>query len=471
MTNDGLACSASSCPARPARRSIALRGALCAWLAACAGPALAWGNHALSTWPALDGMPELERLAPVRVESLEAFVSAQAAALEKLLDEQEEWARQNVQAYPQRPDALRFTAGGAKDAVELRQRFVAALRIAPESRLTLYLQRLPGESGGGRDGERPRLASRDVTTLARDHVVDKATYVALREGESVAPIAVLATASDEPDYGLDIGLWADNGTAHGATYGFGKQPFGNPALEFGTQAPFHMGFYHESPIIYAAAGFLKRTFPEYRIHLWKTLAGHALRSGHEYWGWRFAGWALHYLQDLTQPYHARVLPDVGTVRMLWINALHMAGWPGARNRAVTLVSNRHLALENFHRTALIAGYREAAGAGPLTAALAGHGRADDAPAYRDDTPRTVVARRAADAADALDRTIAAALPSRYVDDPGFEFGASEEGVDLNALLRREAPDKREALVRALTPLMAEYGAQTRAFVRALLPPR
>ena len=468
MMKGGMARSAST---GPARRSIAVRGALCAWLAAFAGGAQAWGNHALGTWPALDGMPELARLAPVRVESLEAFVTAEAAALEKLLDEPEAWARQNVPAYPQRPDALRFTAAGAGNVAELRRRFVAALRIAPESRLTLYLQRLPGAPDERGDAGRPALASRDVTTLARDHVVDKATYVALRDGETVAPIAVLATASDEPDYGLDIGLWEDNGTAHGGAYGFGKQPFGNPALEFGTQAPFHMGFYSESPIVYAAAGFLKRTFPEYRIHLWKTLAAHALRSGHEYWGWRFAGWALHYLQDLTQPYHARVLPDVGTVRMLWINALHMAGWPGARNRAVTLVSNRHLALENFHRTALIAGYREAAGAGPLTAALAGHGRADDAPAYRDDTPRTVVARRAADAADALDRTIAAALPSRYVDDPGFEFGASEEGIDLNALLRREAPDKREALVRALTPLMAEYGAQTRAFVRALLPPR
>src|SRR5690606_23689473 len=341
----------------------------------------------------LNGMPELARLAPVRVESLEAFVSAEAESLARLLDEQEAWARRNVPDYPWRPDALRFPATGAWDPAELRRRVVAAPPLAPGSRRALYLQRLPGEPGDGRDGDRPTLASRDVTTLARDHVVDKAKYVALREGESVTPIAVLATASDEPDYGLDIGLWADNGTAHGGAYGFGKQPFGNPALEFGTQAPFHMGFYHESPIIYAAAGFLKRTFPEYRIHLWKTLARHALRSGHEYWGWRFAGWALHYLQDLTQPYHARVLPDVGTVRMLWINALHMAGWPDARHRAVRLVWNRHRALENFPRTALIAGYREAAGAGPLTAALAGRDRADDAPAYGDDSPRTVVARR------------------------------------------------------------------------------
>src|SRR3990172_2835445 len=71
-------------------------------------------------------------------------------------------------------------------------------------------------------------------------------------------------AADEPDYGMDIGLWDDNGTAYGKAYGFGKQPFGNPALEFASQAPFHMGFFHESAIVYKAAGVLRRTYPEDR---------------------------------------------------------------------------------------------------------------------------------------------------------------------------------------------------------------
>ena len=454
---------------------IAIGAGLLAIFAAASGHALAWSNHALNTWPALAAMPEIGRLAPVRVESLDAFLAAEAPRLEAVLDAQERWSREHVPAYPARPDALRFAAAGATEPGELRRRFVAALRIAPDARLGLFEQRLPEQSADQRADDRAALPAHAVTTLARDHVVAATRFVALREGETVAPIAVLATASDEPDYGLDIGLWEDNGTAHGRAYGFGKQPFGNPALDFGSQAPFHMGFYHESAIVYAAAGFLKRTWPEYRIHLWRTLALHALRSGHDYWGWRFAGWALHYLQDLTQPYHARVLPGVSTARMLWINALYLAGWPGARDRAVTLVSNRHLALENFQRTALLAGRRDHVSAAPLTAALAGDARADargdDASSYRDDSPRTVVARRAAAAADALDRTIAASLPSRYVDDPGFEFGASEEGIDLNALLGRDDPAKHAAMVGALVPLLTEYGAHTRAFVRALLTAR
>jgi hypothetical protein len=87
--------------------------------------------------------------------------------------------------------------------------------------------------------------------------------------------------------------------------------------------------------------------PEYRIHLWDSLAALALRTGHPYWGWRFAGWAMHYLQDLTQPYHARVLPGVGVAGMLWINTLDLAGIHRPKADAIALVTNRHLALENY----------------------------------------------------------------------------------------------------------------------------
>jgi len=442
-------------------------GVLLAACSLCAAPALAWSNHALATGPALAAMPELAGLGPVKVESLESFLAAQGASLEKVLDDEERWAREHVPAYPPRPDALRFVVAGANDAAELRRRFVAAVRISPNVPLSLYLQRAPGAPAD--DGRAP-MPAREVTTLPRDNAVDAVQFAALREGEQVSPIEVAATASDEPDYGLDIGLWEDNGTPQGRVYGFGKQPFGNPALDFGTQAPFHMGFYHESRIIYAAAGFLKRTWPEYRIHLWKTLALHAFRTGHDYWGWRFAGWAMHYLQDLAQPYHARVLPDVSTVRMLWINALYMAGWPDARNRAVTLVSNRHLAFENFQRTAMLAGHHERGRAAALFDALAGAGAAAD-PKYDDDTPRAAVSLRSSGAADALDRTIAASLPARYVSDPSFEFGASERGIDLFASLSRDDPAGRDALARALAPRLADFGAFTRAFVRSLLAAR
>ncbi|MCL4183417.1 MAG: hypothetical protein KJ011_08210 [Burkholderiaceae bacterium] len=477
---------AARCALTPADRMRRLARVATGLLAcAFAAPVLAWSNHAPNTWQALKDMPAFTQLQPVKAETLEAFLAAEAPRLEALLDEQERWAREHVPTYPPRPDALRFVAAGADAPGELRRRFLAAIRVAPDVRLALFAQRMPGQAADGR----PSLVGGQVSTLADDEVVGETPYIALAEGEAVSPLAVVATASDEPDYGLDIGVWEDNDTAYGRTYGLGRQPFGNPALSFGTQAPFHMGFYHESAIIYAAAGFLKRTYPEYRIHLYSTLAQHALRTGHDYWGWRFAGWALHYIQDLVQPYHARVLPGVSTLRMLWINALDIMGWPDAKNRAITLVSNRHLAFENFQRGAILAEYRDRGSAGPLLRALAGAGPADERasaggggtagqagtgggagaqPAFDDDSPRMRVARRSADAADAVDRAVAQALPPRYVDDPTFEFGVDARGIDLYAQLGESTPAAREAMLRVLTPLMSEFGVHTRALVHALM---
>ena len=119
----------------------------------------------------------------------------------------------------------------------------------------------------------------EVTTLRRANTAREGVFLQLHAGESVAVLDVLASATSEPDYGMDIGLWENNGTAYGKVYGFGKQPFGNPALEFAGQAPFHMGFFHEAAIVYKAAGFLRRTYPEYRIHLWQSLAIYALQTG------------------------------------------------------------------------------------------------------------------------------------------------------------------------------------------------
>lgn len=429
-------------------------------------PAWGWSNHVLVTRPALAALPAVAGLAPVRVESIESFLVAQGPELEPVLDEAEQaWQAQGPDCAP-RPEALRYRVDEAADAAELRRRFLAAVRVAPEARLALYVQRGPGTADAG---TARRLPATTVTQLPDDEALGTITFEALAEGDELAPLDVLASASDEPDYGLDLGLWEDNGTPQGLAYGFGRQPFGNPALVFGSQAPFHMGFWHESRIIYAAASFLKRTCPAHRVALWQALAKHALRTGHDYWGWRFAGWAVHYLQDLAQPYHARVLPDVGTVRMLWINALHMAGWPRLRDEAVTRVSNRHLAFENFARTALEAGARGEPATGVLAAALGGDGTED--PPWTEDSLRKVVAGHAAAAADELDRVIATALPRRYVDDPSFDFGASGERVDLFALLSESDPAGRDALANALAARLAEAGRHTRAFVRELLEER
>lgn len=422
--------------------------------------ALAWSNHALCTWAAVSAIPQMQAMSPVEVERLERFLVAEREGIATLLEAEEAWARANVPGYPPRPASLAFRADDAAPEV-LRQRFVAAVRINPNARLALFRQLPPGALPDG-----PRLAEADLTPLKDGEAIKLSTFVGLREGQRVAPIDVLATASDEPDYGLDIGLWADNGTAHGARYGFGRQPFGNPATELSSQAPLHMGFYHESPIVYQAAPFLARTLPVYRIHLWQSLARHALRTGHSYWGWRFAGWALHYLQDLAQPYHARVLPGVSVARMLWVNALDLAGMRDGKTRAINLVTNRHFALENFELHLLRAGYLHPER--PNGAIRALRDTSTDATLRHDDTtPRTLISRQAFAASDAIDAALEAALPARMVSDPDYVFGKTDPGIDLLAQLAA-APARQHDLTAALTPLLRDVGGHTRAFLRALL---
>ena len=432
-------------------------------LTAWAGAALAWSNHGMATAVALGDMPELRAAAPVAVESIERFVQDQAVALEKLLAQEEQWARSNVPSYPARPDALAFKAGPAASPAEFRQRFIAALRLNPQSRLALFAQRLPGQDDGGH----PPLNWSKVTTLKGDGTQFATRFVSLTEGERISPLEVLIAAVDEPDYGLDLGLWQDSGSTVSASYGMGKQPFGNPALEYSGQAPLHMGYYHESAIIYAAAGFLKRTFPEYRLHLYQTLAKHALKSGHPYWGFRFAGWAMHYLQDETQPYHAKVLPGIGTTRMLWINALDMAGFHDAKNNAITLVSNRHTAIENYQywtmRQALQAGQLDH----PVLAALRDRSH-DPAPPWRDNTLRDELSRESHDRADALDQALEQTLPARVVSDPHYQMDVTEPKLNLAELVGRGPATARNDLEATLASLLGRCGAYSRMFVRDLL---
>jgi len=424
----------------------------------------AWSNHALITRPALSAMPEMRSLQPVRVESLAAFLAAEPAAIAKLLDDEEAWCQREIPGYPARPAGLAYRPQpGWTDEQRVRA-FVAAVRVSPDARLNLFLQLPPGQDAGGW----PLLGEAQLTAMKTLELARQNVFVALREGELVSPIEVASTASDEPDYGLDIGLWSDNGTPQGSAYGLGKQPFGNPAIEYTSQGPLHMGFFHESGIVYKAAPYLLRTYPEARIRLYTALARHALRSGHPYWGWRFAGWAMHYVQDLSQPYHANVLPGVGLARMLWVNALDMMGLPGPKADAVTYVTNRHLAVENFElhwlRSATLQGAR-----GDLALAVLADRGSDERDAFADDWPRKRIARRAFEAAQPLDAALVAALPARYVSDAGYTFGVTEPQPDLYADTATTAR-ARATLKAAVAPRLADAGRYSRAIARSVLMP-
>ncbi len=427
----------------------------------CAAPAYSWSNHTMLSYPVFSGMADVADLKPVPAQSLGSFLLREEKGIEKLLADEESWARKNIPNYEPQPDALVFhPTGNPKDVLD---RFLRAIRLNPDARLKLYLQLLPGEKAGGR----PVVDPGELATLKDVGFLRKSIFVRLKEGEKASPLDILTTANDEPDYGFDLGLFPDNNTSFGAVYGFGVQPFGNPNLEYGSQAPFHMGFYHEPRIIYFFAPFLKRTYPEYRIRLFKALSEYAFKTGNDYWGWRFMGWGMHYLGDLSMPYHARPLPGVSALRMIWINLKAMLGFPDSTNNAVQLVSNRHTVMEEFQENILRTAYNEKNNDHPFFQAL--RNPLETIP-YNDDFPRAVVTKESAGKSGAVDAEIEKYFPEKLVSDPSFEASGSKE---LDRLIDYTREKKGQGAVDGMTlslaDLLKSYGMHIRSYLYAIRP--
>lgn len=427
-------------------------------------PALAWSGHTLCTWEALAGLPELAGRT-VRARSLAQFVAEQAPQLEALLRSHEAWARERLPDYPPLPDELAFRARAAEDAAPAHDRFVLALRMNPFAPRSLYLQLRPGQPQRSED----LLPPMAVATLGAVMAVRENRYVRVAEGEEVSALDVIATAANEPDYGLDLGLYADNPTTYGPRMGLGRQPYGNAALDYGSQAPFHMAFHHERQLVYLAVGDLRRTMTDARIALFSALARHAFDSGHAYWGWRFAGWALHYVQDLTQPYHATALPGVGLPRLLLVNIAALLGFEGPKNRVIALVSNRHLVLETYQHKRMLRTLASGQRADLLLASLrdtsgdAAHWR------YEQSSTRHVVSLEAHAAASQLDDQVARSFPASFVDDPEVTHGVEVEAMEMEDAARQHSAAEHQRLEQQVAELLRRLGRHSRALVRALAP--
>lgn len=426
------------------------------------GAAWAWGNHTLPAYRTFEKMPEVVQAANVTVEPLEAFLKSEEKTIEALLASQEAWALANLENYPVRPAHLAFMANANRTDEARRLAFLMALRIAPNSKFALYYQ--PDPAGNAPSGTPMPWAA--VNTLPEPGNSGY-RFMALRPGDSISPLAVLASASDEPDYGLDINLWSDSPSDWGKQYGFGNQPFGNPALYFSTQAPFHMGFMHESAILYAAAPFVKRTFPRLRSYQYSTLAALAFRTGHPYWGWRFAGLSLHYLQDLTQPYHSSIAPGDSLTRLLTANALAMLGMPGMKNDMIVLLSNRHMALEKYQGELLRNAAAQKQDTG-IEKALRSGDKDRNYPEWSEHYLRDVVSLQAANLGLPLAQIIVSSMPPELVSDPSIDFSTREDTINMVQELAKRDPVERARLDGILTELLANFGAHSRNALRGIL---
>lgn len=417
------------------------------------GAALAWSDHASLLWPLVRTMPSL--LEPtVTVESLDDFLRAEAQGLEQLLADEEVHARQTIIPYAPRPDSLVLRA----DARDLRRAFFDAVRINPMLSYALYRQATVEDVV---ESDVTVLRYTDLSFLTPDLTNKDVVYFQLSPSDRVAPAHIIASASDEPDFGIDIGLFTNNGTEFGARYGFATQSFGNPNLEYGSQAPFHMGFYHLDWLTRTAQPALLNTYPEWRIQLFGALAAFAFSTGHDYWGWRFSGWALHYIGDLSQPYHAQPLPGVSTTNALWSLV-----W-GETDQAIQLVSNRHGVLESYQYQRVQDALNRRAWDDPILLAIASGGPATD---YDDRSLRDGLTLQSVEAGATVDAALETHMPARFVSNPSFEWtGSGEEAGVVDAVRSEGGVQAIDALDLAVAAQLRRFSRYARAWIdRAVL---
>lgn len=422
-----------------------------------------WEAHYLLTYFALRDWPEVSKEPTIIAEPLENFVKSQKEALVLLLKEQEVWAQKNISTYPRLPDELVFNA--RSDSPSLTKEFLMALRINPESSYANFLLYPPGVPHRLKNGFTPQeLVQSPLTTLtslrAEQPVLEK-----ILPGQRVSALEILVAASEEPDHGLDLGLWQDNQTHYGAIMGFGTQPFGNPALSYSSQAPFHMGYFYESPVLYWAAGWLKRCYPEYRINTFLGLSRFAFSHGHSYWGYRFLGWALHYIQDLTQPYHATLAPGVSWPKLMWLNILEIIGIKGPAENLRQLLTNRHLGLENYQFESI----RAIANNINLFGVLSNEIPDREYPLFSPTYARQIIAKEARSRADQVDFLLNQALPSLYVADPTYKFSGTDPSINLREISFVHETTAAMRLEQEFLVLMRSFAAHTRTTIRSTRP--
>lgn len=423
-------------------------------------PVFAWSEHPMLAHPALKNFIDWEKMEPVAAKSLQTFLLEVEHELEQFLEEQEAWSRANLPNYAPRPDELAFKATGNPD--DILMRFFKAIRVNPNVKVPLYLHLLPNDD----PGNRPLANPADITTLSDLSSMQHTTYVLLAEGEMVSALDVLCTANDEPDYGFDLGLFEDNNTDYGTIYGFGSQPFGNPNLEYSSQAPFHMAFYHESWILYKAGPFLKHTFLDYRINLYKMLSEFAFAQNQPYWSWRFMGWGMHYVGDVSMPYHSKPLPGVSTLRMLWINLKAILGFPKSRDHAVQLVSNKHAVYEEFQVQVLRKAHEQGNWQHPFLHALM---NPKDLIPYSGDFIVEVAARESVARSGPVDRALKKYMPAHMVSDPSVEVSDLPELNSIAQLVEKEmGKQAHDQLVEVIAERMESYSMHIRSYLLNIL---
>jgi len=408
----------------------------------------AWESHCLMTDRALKTPAEKALVGQtVEVEGLEDFLKAEGPGLAREIAGYYGWL--DVHGVPGRHVRRRYDP-----ATPTRTAFLAALRLNPTTAVPYVLRLLPPDP-------RPKdvVPLHDVSAYLKPHPPLLQDFNATPPGSKLTVAEVLRTYSDEPDWGMDRDLW------NHPEYGYGAEPYGKPT-GVSSQAAFHMKFAHEPWLVRTFVPRLADGMPIERIELFTRLARFAFRTGHAYWGWRFGAWALHYVQDLAQPYHARAFPGAGAGYYLrYILSFHKAEM---KARATQLVENRHFLYEDFAAYALQRSYCvDAKPYADLARCLSSgpSGPPGGNPAAIADA----VMASAAAHGPALAAAIVDAFGPHLTEDPAYDVETAPD-YRMNEVMQAVPPAKARALLAETCRDFRTAGEATRAMIVLLTAP-
>lgn len=141
----------------------------------------------------------------------------------------------------------------------------------------------------------------------------KIQYLDGNIGDKTSAKKILSIYADEPDWGMDEGLSLNSAQT----------------LTGGSQ-----GWRHQYFILFGGL-FKLGEAPDRALHFY-NMATVAFKVKDFYWGFRFLARALHYLQDLTMPFHTNPGPTMSLLSNLF-----------DLNGVTSMVSNHHFALEDY----------------------------------------------------------------------------------------------------------------------------
>jgi hypothetical protein len=406
-----------------------------------------------------------ERLArKVKVESLDEFLLKEQVGVAKVFRDYAGWMQVQT-AESKRPSrwANPFPfPETVQPGAPARVAFLKAARLNPEATFPLVIRIMPGAQAQFEEVAATSV-NRAVSPMPSFPAEDWVQRFDRVDGREVQAKEVLITHSDEPDWGFDQGLFGHK------EYGYGELPYGK--MEgVASQAPFHMLFRHENPVINAVAPELRDGMGIERFELFRRLAGFAFQSSHPYWGLRFTAWALHYVQDLTQPYHARAVPHGG---WLWL-AKFMISTDKVTYRSQTqaLAKNRHFVFEDSMAFALQQTWIERQ---PLQDALSER-LASGMVSYGNDIYGSsdkllmAVASNAAKHAFRVDACVEKAFEARITRDPAYDL-EKDSSFKIREIMKKVFAHSTTAedLFREAGVDFEQAGRGSRAVLQAILP--